>query len=172
MINIIVAMAKNRVIGSKNDLPWRISEDLEYFEKTTTNHPCIMGKNTLISLGLDKEGKQRILKNRTNIMLSPDNDNIENVITVNSIEEALDTAKQSNGNDEIFICGGGSVYKTFLEKNLVYRIYLTYIDEEVIGEIYFPELPKYFKLESEKKRIVRVNDKEIRYSFQIYIRTN
>lgn len=164
-------MAKNRVIGLENKLPWQISEDFDWFQTKTNGHPCIMGRKTLESLGLKKDGMQRVLSNRTNIIITSNSKyKVEGAIIVSSLLEAINKANESIGSDEVFICGGGQIYKEALDQNLIDKIYLTLIEEDVEGDTYFPELPADFKLTEEKKRIVKVNNKEIKYSFQIYNR--
>ena len=171
MINVIVAMSKNRVIGFKNKLPWNITEDLEWFRSKTINHPCIMGRKTLESLGKNKDGKQRILVGRSNIVITRQLDyKIPGINTFNAIESGIDYAQTQPGSEEIFICGGSEIYNQILAKGFADKLYITLIDEDVKGDTYFPELPEEFKLIEEKKRVIRVNDKEIRYSFQIYIK--
>lgn len=180
MINIIVAMAKNRVIGNKGEIPWHISEDLIHFNKVTTGHPVIMGVRTHESIsgfenhkGWDntKPLSHKLLPNRTNIIVNRDGNYIvEGAIVVTNLTDAINEAKNSTGSDEIFIIGGAEMYNSSL--SLAERLYITMIDEDIEGDRYFPEFLNNFKLESEKKRIVRVNDKEIRYSFQIYTKSN
>ena len=179
MISIIAAMAKNRVIGNKGTVPWHISEDFIYFNKVTTGHPIIMGRKTHESISgfenhigwKSEAGSQKpihkLLPNRTNIVVTRQQDyEIPGGVVVDSIEKAIEKAKQSEGSDEIFIVGGAELYKETIK--LANKLYLTVIDEEVEGDVSFPEFENEFTLAEEKKRTVRVNDKEIRYSFRVY----
>lgn len=134
MVSIIVAVSENGIIGKDNDLPWKISEDLKRFKKLTKGHPVIMGRKTHESIG-------RILPDRLNIVITRDKDvSYNGCITVNSISDAIRKA----GNDkEIFIIGGGEIYKKSL--GFVDRIYLTKVHQTVEGDTYFPTLNSDWK---------------------------
>ncbi|MCK9467097.1 MAG: dihydrofolate reductase [Candidatus Absconditabacterales bacterium] len=125
-------MSKNRTIGKDNKLPWHYPEDLQYFKKTTSGFPIIMGLNTHYSIG-------RPLPNRRNIVLSTQNIQIEGVEIFRSIPELLETIKNER---EVFIIGGASIYKQFLP--LADKIYLTEIKKEYNGDTFFPEFEKEF----------------------------
>ena len=145
MISIIAAIAKNRVIGSKNGLPWHLPADFKYFKEKTQGKIIILGLNTFKSIG------ERPLPNRKHIILcdKPDYKISEpfdsaqgknNCFLVSSIDKALEVAKElslNQGNDEVMICGGAFVYKQFLP--LVDRLYLTYIHQDFEGDTCFPE---------------------------------
>lgn len=139
MISIISAVAKNRVIGSKNGLPWHLPADFAYFKKMTTGKVLVMGLNTFKSIG------ERPLPGRKHVILCDNPDykvpgENKDCLLVKSIEESVEVAKKlavEQNNDEIMICGGGFVYKQFLP--IADRLYLTYIDNEFEGDIYFPE---------------------------------
>ena len=180
-------MAKNRVIGKDNTIPWHITEDYVRTRKITENHPIIMGRNNFISISGHKnfEGsdgkdvnKYKPLPNRTNIVLShiANQDakycvSTDNLHFVSSIDEALEIAKKSKGSEEIFIFGGASIYEQFLE--VANKMYITLIDEEIDGNIFFPEWNKdEWKRTKRLRRIVRVGEKEIRYEFREYKRIN
>ena len=129
-ISIIVAVDINSGIGKNNKLLCNIPEDLKRFKKITTGHDIIMGKNTFLSL------PNGALPNRRNIVLTDDkNDKFENCIMVFSIEEAL---KKCNQKDEVFVIGGASIYKQFLEH--ANKLYLTMIDYEFEADTFFPEV--------------------------------
>lgn len=132
IVSAIAAVAKNGVIGKGNDIPWYLSSDLRYFKRTTLNHHIIMGRKTFQSMG-------RPLPKRTNIVVTRDPFFIaSNCIVARSVEEALAIARD-NGEEEVFIIGGGQIY----ELSLPYwdRIYYTEVEVEVEdGEVFFPEL--------------------------------
>lgn len=130
MISIIAAIAENRVIGSKNNLPWYLPADLKHFKNTTINKTIVMGLNTFKSIG------EKALPNRKNIILSNDaNYKLpENCFLATSIDQVLQMTKDQ---PEVMICGGASVYKQFLP--LTQRMYLTYIHHDFNGDIFFPE---------------------------------
>jgi dihydrofolate reductase len=132
IISIIVAIAKNGVIGKGNELPWNLPADLNYFRTKTKGHPVIMGARTHLSIG-------RLLPGRKNIVLSddPSFQPIEGAIMVRSFEEAFEAA---NDNEEAFIIGGANVYKQGL--NYANRLYITEVQADVKGDILFPEFDK------------------------------
>ena len=137
-ISIIVAVGEgNRVIGNKGKLPWNISEDLKRFKLLTTGHPVIMGRNTFLSIG-------RVLPGRTNIVLSdmPWNDAPDGVVVVRSLEDVLEKAKRSPGSEEVFVIGGGMVYKEAL--SVADRLYVTLVHGTFMGDVFFPEYEGIF----------------------------
>ena len=126
MISIIVAIAKNGVIGDKNSLLWHISEDLRFFKRTTSGHPVIMGRKTYESLG-------RPLPNRENVVISRTIDSIEGCRVVRSLEEAIALFPAE---EEVFIIGGAQIYALALE--VADRFYLTRVGHEYEGDTSFP----------------------------------
>jgi len=135
MINIIVAMDKNRVIGKDNKLLWRQSADLKRFKALTTDKTVVMGRKTYDSIG-------RPLPNRRNIVITRQDIEIPGCEVVHSLEEAISL------NDEIFILGGGEIYKKSII--LADRIFLTRIFANLEGDTYFPEIGDEFKIDSEE----------------------
>ena len=132
MVSIIVAKSKNNVIGSNGSIPWSVPKDLKYFKELTEGNTVIMGRKTYESLPENKKP----LPNRINIVITRDsNIKANGCIIVNSLEEAL--LKADNKNDT-FIIGGGEIYKQAL--NFVDKIYITEINEEFVGDTYFPKL--------------------------------
>jgi dihydrofolate reductase len=143
-ISMISAIArKDRAIGKDNALLWHIPEDFKYFKDLTSGHAIIMGENTFRSIG-------KALPNRTNIVLtlSPDFAPMD-CIVVRSIEEALEQARRVE-QDEIFICGGASVYKQMIP--YADRLYLTLVDGEFEADTFFPDYSEFTKVISEEKR--------------------
>ena len=118
-ISAILAVGKDNEIGLNGSLPWQSKADLQYFKSLTTGHHVLMGLNTYKSIG-------KPLKNRTNIVVSFDYKKIEGCITFSNIEEGIEYAK-NNGEVELFIIGGASVYKYCYEHNLIDRVYLTHM---------------------------------------------
>ena len=126
MVSIIVAVAKNGVIGDKNSLLWHISEDLRFFKQTTSGHPVIMGRKTYESLG-------RPLPNRTNVVISRTTTAIEGCTVAHSLEEAVAMFPHD---EEIFIIGGAQIYALALD--IADRIYITRVEHEYEGDTSFP----------------------------------
>lgn len=152
-ISIIVALAKNMVIGGQNQLLWRIPEDLKRFRKLTTGHPIIIGRKTHQSIG-------RVLPDRPNIVITRENIEIPDCIVCHSIEEALEKAKALDSK-EIFIIGGAQIYKETI--SLADRLYLTLVDKEFAGDAYFPNYSMFTKKIFEEKGAYE----ELKYSFLI-----
>lgn len=127
MVNIIVAMSKNRVIGNDNKLIWRVKSDMKRFKELTTNNTVVMGRKTYDSIG-------RPLPNRRNIIITRNNKlEITGCEVVSSLEEALLLC-----NNNCFIIGGGEIYKQAID--ISDRIYLTLIHSEFEGDTFFPEI--------------------------------
>ncbi len=129
-ISIIVAISENNAIGKNNDLLWHISDDLKRFKKLTTGHTIIMGKKTFDSL------PNGPLPNRTNIVITHNkNIKIPGCIIAHSIEDAIN---RCNNEDEIFVIGGGSIYKQLLK--YANKIYLTLVHKSFDADAFFPEI--------------------------------
>ena len=133
---MIAALAKHRVLGKDNKMPWHLPADLRFFKKTTMGCPIIMGRKTYDSIG-------RPLPGRLNIILSRDKElYIDGCTVVNSFDKALLTAQEQAGNaEEVFIMGGSHLYNAYLEK--IDRLYLTLIDEVFEGDTFFPDYTQY-----------------------------
>lgn len=138
-ISIIVAHSKNMVIGKANNLIWEIPDDHARFKKITMGHPVIMGRKTWESI----PPKFRPLPGRANFVVTRDGSyKASGATVVTSLEHALTQAESTPGSEEIFIVGGGEIYKQALP--LTTRLYLTVIDREVRGDTYFPEYKSLF----------------------------
>ena len=142
MISIIVAAAgKNRVIGKRGALPWYIPNELKRFKEITMGHPIIMGRKTHESIG-------KPLAGRTNIIVTHDPQySSAGCLVSHSLEEALRLAANASGNDKIFVIGGGEIYKQALP--LADKLYLTYIERQVEGDVFFPDYSEFKKVISE-----------------------
>ena len=127
MISIIVAVARNGVIGGGNTLLWHISEDLKRFKALTTGHPVVMGRKTFESLG-------RPLPNRTNVVVTRQHIEIPGCTVAASLEEALALFPAQ---EEVFVTGGGQIYAQALP--LADRIYLTTVMRDYEGDTRFPD---------------------------------
>jgi len=131
IISTIVAVAKNNVIGKDNDIPWYLPADLKYFKKITTGHHIVMGRKCYESIG-------RPLPKRTNIVVTRNPFFIASgCLITHNVAEAVQLA-EANGEEEVFIIGGGQIYEIALPH--VDRIYLTEVDLEVKGDIFFPSI--------------------------------
>ena len=129
-INIIAAMAKNRVIGINNKLPWNIPNDLKYFKKLTSQNKSavVMGRKTYESIG-------KVLEGRRNIIISNNKSfQADGAIVESSFDMAL---SQCDEGKDIFIIGGSTIYEMALKR--CDYLYLTVIHKALPGDTYFPE---------------------------------
>ena len=122
-------MAKNRVIGADNKLPWHLSADLKRFKALTMGHHIIMGRKTFESIGRPLPGRTSVVVTRNASYQS------SGLIIVHSLTDAFAI---SAADDEVFVIGGEQIYREALP--LTDRVYLTYIDKEFDGNSYFPPL--------------------------------
>tara|TARA_B100000902_G_scaffold398067_1_gene463660 strand:+ start:2109 stop:2624 length:516 start_codon:yes stop_codon:yes gene_type:complete len=162
---LIVAISKNYGIGINNTLPWNISEDLKHFSKTTKgngNNAIVMGKNTWNSLN------GRYLKKRDNLILSTslnidNNSNSEIIKSFPSIDNILDFINKKKY-DDVWIIGGGTIYKTFIELNLITECYITFIDKLYECDSFFP-MNLLEKWNCDKPIMINTNN-----NFNVYIK--
>jgi dihydrofolate reductase len=127
-ISILVAMAQNRTIGINNTLPWRCPEDLKHFKSLTLGHHIIMGRKTFDSIG-------KPLSGRVSVVISRDlNLQIEGCIVVHSLAQAIAACA---GEAQIFIVGGAQIYAQAMD--LADTLYITEIQQEVVGDAHFPD---------------------------------
>lgn len=128
---MISSLGRNRELGKNNSLIWHIPKDMKFFKDTTMGHTIVMGKNTYLSLPGDLPGRNIIVLTDTKIN--------GNVITMHSIDEVL--KKYEDISEEIFICGGASIYRQFIDYASV--LYLTEIDDiDKDADTFFPEFDK------------------------------
>lgn len=135
-VKIIVAVTENDAIGRNGELLFHFKEDLKNFKKLTSGNIVLMGRKTYESIG-------KPLPNRTNIVLTRNvnNDNTNNVIYKKSLEEALRYAKDISNGRDLYIIGGGQLYKEALEKDIVDEVILTRIKTKVDNvDTFFPKL--------------------------------
>ena len=151
-IAMIAAMAKNRVIGKDNQMPWHLPEDLKHFKAMTLGKPVVMGRKTFESIG-------RPLPGRHNIVISRQAEYVPSGVTVvSSFEQAKVVAGQC---EELVVIGGGQLYASLL--SVADRLYLTEIELDVEGDTHFPAWDDgSWQLVSSEKSI---SDKGLEYRF-------
>ena len=154
---IIVAMAKNHVIGVNNKLPWNLPEDLKHFKEKTLNQSVIMGRKTFESL----PENFRPLPQRENIVISHQHLNVEHIKTAKSLNDAFNLASRN-----VFIIGGASIYQQAI--NIVDCLEITEIDLEVKGDAFFPEIN--LNLWALKNVENHVSKNNIPFSFKTYFK--
>ncbi|HEX8932075.1 MAG TPA: dihydrofolate reductase [Patescibacteria group bacterium] len=144
MVSIIVAIDKQRGIGKHNDLLFRIPADHQRVRKLTAGHPLVMGRKTFASL-------KRLLPSRSHIVITHNPDSLKALdfrpeAVAGSLEEGLVLAQKYPGSEEIFIFGGGQIFKEAIEKNLVDRLYLTIVKGDYGADTFFPDYSMFKKI--------------------------
>jgi len=160
MISIIVAISDDYGIGKNNELLWHISEDLKRFKKLTLGKTVIMGKKTWESL------PRRPLPGRKNVVLTDvPGECIDCTITAYSIEDALSKCEKD---EEIFVMGGGSIYRQFMP--IADRLYITHVHLKAPADVYFPVIDPLVWEVFEKEDFNGNQDHDIPYTYIQYKR--
>lgn len=154
---IIVAKAKNNVIGKDGSMPWHLPEDLKFFKQQTMGHFLLMGRKTYEDLQVELEGRQIIILTRNRDY------QVNNSIIAHSIKNGLDIAR-ARDEDNLYIAGGADVYRQTI--NLADKMYMTEINEALEGDTYFPEFDKSNWEKNKIKEYEQNNERP--YSFTIY----
>ena len=157
-ISAIVACAAHRVIGKDNQIPWYLPADLQYFKKTTLNHHIIMGRNSFESIGRSLPKRTNMVITRKPFYAATD------CLIFHSVEEALEFA-DNNGETEIFIIGGGEIYRQTID--YWDKLYLTEVNVELDGDVFFPELEKNEWIERSSEHHFKDAKNEYDYTFKI-----
>ncbi|HEY0828118.1 MAG TPA: dihydrofolate reductase [Bacilli bacterium] len=158
MISIIVAMDRNNVLGKDNKLPWRLPADLAYFRKLTMGHPILMGRKTYESIG-------KALPGRENVILTRDRQyDAEGCTIIHSLEEALLKYKE----DELFVIGGADIIVQSL--SIADKLYITYIDHEFEGDVFFPDIDTSLWVETSREQGIQDEKNPYVYYFLVYER--
>jgi len=157
MINLIVAVDNNLLIGSSKSMPWHIPEDLRHFRDITRGHTVIMGRKTFESIG-------RPLPQRNNVVLTRKPSQIDGVLVINDLAQYLKTIKND---EQVFIIGGADIYG--LAYPFVERLYVTHIAHEFKGDVYFPA--QYFAGDfAQVKKQELISSEGIKLEFSVYER--
>lgn len=154
--NLIVAVSRNNGIGYKGNIPWYIKSDLQYFSKLTKgngHNAIVMGNNTWKSLSSDYSlgltGRDNfILSHSTSLDERFDKDN-RLIKSFEKVEE-FERFMEKKTYEEVWIIGGAQIYKTFLDKNMIKKCYITYIDKDFECDTFLPDLAlsKWSEIES------------------------
>ena len=161
MLSIIVAVAKNNVIGKDNQLIWHLPEDLKRFKKLTTNHTIIMGRRTFESLG-------RVLPNRKHVILCNDmemnieDENVEVLEDISMLKEYIESEEEN------FVIGGATIYKLLMP--YANKLYITHINQEFEGDVYFPEINTNEWQVVEKVKGLKDDKNPFDYEYVTYIK--
>jgi dihydrofolate reductase len=128
-LSIIVAMAKNHVIGADNRIPWHLPAELKLFKDVTTGHHIVMGRRTWESI-------DRLLPGRTTVIVTRQPEyRVPGAVIAHSLDEAL---AASAADDEVFVIGGAELFREALPR--ADRLHLTVVDAEPEGDTYMPEI--------------------------------
>ena len=128
-LSLIVAMAKNRVIGAKNAIPWRLPDEQQLFKRLTMGHHIVMGRKTYESIG-------RLLPGRTTVIVTRQpHYAVPGAIVAHSLKDAINAAARD---DEVFVIGGADLFREALP--LADRLHLSEIDAEPVGDTFMPEI--------------------------------
>ena len=161
-LSVIVAAARNGVIGRNNALPWHLPEDLKYFKRVTMGKPILMGRKTFESIG-------RALPGRSNLVITRNGEwQAEGVQVVRSLEAALSLAEDIaliDGVDELMVIGGAQIYAEALPR--AERIYLTEVDADVEGDAYLPAIDRSAWLEVSREVHAPSETNPYPYSFVV-----
>ena len=130
-ISLVVAMARNRVIGRDNALPWRLAADMAHFKQVTMGHPIVMGRRTYESIGKALPGRKNIVVSRNRDFQAP------GCTVVPTLEAAWRAAGDA---DEVCVIGGTSLFEEALPVADV--IHLTEVEADVEGDTYFPSFDR------------------------------
>jgi dihydrofolate reductase len=163
-MNIVVAACKNKGIGFKNKLPWKLKNELNYFKHLTIgkgNNAVIMGKNTWLEFN-------KALPKRKNFVLSKklrkNKRNLNFVFLPN-----IKYIHSLHNYDDIWVIGGGQLYKNMINENKIQSIYYTDIQGEFDSDVFFPDISNNFT-EIFKSR--DYNEGEINYCMKIFLNNN
>ena len=161
MLSIIVAKAKNNIIGKNNKIIWHLPEDLKHFKKLTTGHTIIMGRKTFESLG-------KPLVNRKHIIFSQNPDfkvDAEKVKVVHSLLEIQDLIE---GKEEVFVIGGAMIYNFLMP--YVNKMYVTEIEKDFDGDTFFPSINSEIWKETSREKGIKDENNNLDYYFVTYER--
>ncbi len=159
MLSIIVAKARNNIIGKENKIVWNLPADLKHFKELTTGHTIIMGRKTFESLG-------RVLPNRKHIVFSQNPDfkvEDENVSVVHSM---LEIQEYIENEQENFVIGGAMIYNLLMPH--ISKMYVTEIDKEFEGDSFFPKINTDIWKETSREKGPKDEINNLDYDYVIY----
>lgn len=159
MLSLIVAKAKNNIIGKDNSLIWHLPDDLKRFKTLTSGHTVIMGRRTFESLG-------RVLPNRHHVILCNDMEmNIDNE-NVEILDDISKLDKYINDDNENFVMGGATMYRLLMP--YCKKMYITEIDKDFEGDVSFPEIDKSVWKETAREKGPDDGENDFDYDYVTY----
>ena len=159
MLSIIVAKAKNNIIGKDNKLIWKLPEDLKRFKELTTGHTIIMGRKTFESLG-------RVLPNRKHIIFSQNPDFKVEDHNVRVVHSMLEIQEYIENEEENFVIGGSMIYNLLMP--YVTKMYVTEINQEFEGDTFFPRIDTTIWKETSRQKGLKNEENPLDYDYVIY----
>jgi len=161
IISIISAIGKNNEIGKENKLLWHLPADMKYFRETTKGKTVVMGRKTFESIGKALPGRRNIVITRDTKYKKP------GIEIAHSLKEALGMFKKNE--DEMFVIGGGEIYKQALE--IADKLYITHIDaSDNEADSFFPEIIPIVWNQTKHKKHKKDKENPHNYAFVIYER--
>lgn len=158
-ISLIVAVARNGIIGTGGTMPWHITEDFAHFKAVTLGHSVVMGRKTYESIG-------RPLPRRRNIVITRNSElTIEGCEMAPSLEAAV---AMCEGEEEVFVIGGGEIYRQAMP--LAHKLYITHVDIDVEGDTRLPDIDPALWHEVRREEWTRGKDFEYPFAFVDYER--
>jgi dihydrofolate reductase len=154
--SLVVAVARNGVIGRDNQLPWKLPDDMAYFRKVTMGHPVVMGRRTWESIGRPLPGRTNIVVTRQQGYAAP------GCVVVGSLAEAWSAAGDA---EEVSVIGGTTLFEETLR--IADRIHLTEVQADVEGDVFFPKFDRREWRETEVSR--HGVDERHAYPFRIVV---
>lgn len=159
MLSIVVAKAKNNMIGRENKLMWNLPADLKHFKELTTGHTIIMGRKTFESLG-------RVLPNRKHIVFSQNPDFRVKDESVEVVHSMLEIQEYIENEEENFVIGGAMIYNLLMP--YVTKMYVTEIHEEFEGDAFFPRINLEVWKEVKREKGLKNEENCLDYDYVIY----
>ena len=158
-VSLVVAMAKNRVIGHKNAIPWKLPNEVKLFKRITMGHHIVMGRKTYESIN-------RLLPGRTTVIVTHDrNYKVPGAIVAHGVKEALEACQ---GDDEVMVIGGAALFKDTLR--VADSLYLTIVDAEPEGDTFMPEFDMSEWRETSSEHFAPDEKHAYAYTFYVYDR--
>ena len=161
MLSIIVAKAKNNIIGKDNKLIWHLPADLKRFKQLTSGHVIIMGRKTFESLGT-------VLPNRKHVVFTQNNDFVVDNENVEVVHSMLEIKEYIDNDEENFVIGGAMIYNLLMPH--VTKMYVTEINQDFEGDTFFPKINEDVWKVTEREKGVTDENNKLEYEFVTYER--
>lgn len=161
MLSIIVAKAKNNIIGKNNKLLWKLPEDLRRFKELTMGHTIIMGRKTFESL-------ENVLPGRKHIVFTQNPDFKVNDENVQAVHSMLEIQEYIENDEENFVIGGAMIYNLLMP--YVTKMYVTEIEKDFQGDAFFPRIDTQVWKEISREKGMQDENNDFDYDYVIYER--